>query len=190
VVREEPLMDQMLAGMVGERPPGPEPAFLEADPAGTAYAETPVGFAHVIRRYLTGDFLSQFIRQFIVCKLCQHRLESSGTALSCPGCKHKIDAKDLAVHVLRFVGEELYARERVGRELAWLDAPKLNLRGAVKKNIGEDLSRVLSEAYVCLFAHELVKTAIHKSPGTLLEFFRKYIERIEIGKSDIKIHIK
>ena len=168
----------------------PEPNFLEQDPAGTAYAETPVGFSHVIRRYLTGDFFAQFIRLFIVCKMCQHRLESSGNFLSCPGCKHRIDSKDLAVHVLRYVGEELYARERVARELDWLNAPKLNLRGTVKKNVGEDLARVLSEAYVCMFAHELVKTAIHKSPGTLLEFFRKYVDRIEIGKGDIKVHVR
>jgi hypothetical protein len=189
----QPSMDQqvpILAGVVSERAPIPESAFLEADPAHSAFVETPHGFSHVIRRYLTADFFSQFIRLFIVCKMCQHRLESSGQFLSCPGCKHKIDSRDLAVHVMRYVGEELYARERVTREMKWLYEPKTNLHATTKKRLADDASRVLLEAYVCIFAHELVKTVVLKSPDTLLEFFRKYIDRIEIGKGDIKIHIR
>jgi hypothetical protein len=173
-----------------EKPATPEPWFLEGEPAHTAFNETPLGFSHVIRRYMTGEFFQQFIRLFIVCKMCQHRLESAGPFLSCPGCKHRIETRDLAIHVLRYVAEELYARERVARETRWLSAPKLALRGPVRKNVTEDLTRVLTDAYVCIFAHELVKTVIIKSPGMLLEFFRKYIERIEIGKGDIKIHLR
>ncbi|MBI4858910.1 MAG: hypothetical protein HY815_01345, partial [Candidatus Riflebacteria bacterium] len=42
-----------------------EGSFLEAEPARTAYCETPVGFVQVVRRYLTSDFFAHFIRLFI-----------------------------------------------------------------------------------------------------------------------------
>ncbi|MBI4862105.1 MAG: hypothetical protein HY815_17890 [Candidatus Riflebacteria bacterium] len=122
--------------------------------------------------------------------MCQHRLESAGHFLSCPGCKHRIDSRDLAVHVLRYVGEELYARDRVTREMKWLNEPKVALHASTKRQIGEDLGRVLSDAFVCVFAHELVKTAVLKSPETLLEFFKKYLARIALGQGDIKLHIR
>ena len=152
--------------------------------------EIPGSFAHIVRTYLLGEFMSQFFKLFVICEKSQQRVELVDGRVTCLGSNMEGPIEDLSVQVMRVVAIELYSSDRVRRDIKWVKDLKLEQKGYDTRPLMQDLTGVLREGYVCIFGHELLKNIIQKSEHTLLDFFRKYIDRVEIGRDSIRLMVK